>query len=67
MIIFQFKTKMQIQIMRAKTGEKVQYRNVFHAGHMIMKEHGMKGAFQGVGATMLRNVPSLAFYFSKTF
>jgi len=58
-----FKTKMQIQIMRAKAGESVQYRNVFHAGWMISKTYGLRGAYQGLGATAVRNIPANSLYF----
>jgi len=45
---FQFKTKMQIQIIRSKSGEAIQYRNVFHAGYVIGKNYGVRGVFQGL-------------------
>ena len=54
---------MQIQIIRTKTGRDVQYRNIFHAGHVISKQHGLRGLYQGYQATVLRNVPSTALYF----
>ena len=57
---------MQVQIIRAKTGSEVQYRHVFHAGHMIIKQFGIRGAFQGLGATWLRDLPSFAAYFGKS-
>jgi solute carrier family 25 carnitine/acylcarnitine transporter 20/29 len=60
---FQFKTKMQIQIIRARTGAEVQYRHVFHAGYVITKQFGFIAAFQGLTATWLRNIPSFGLYF----
>lgn len=56
---------MQIQIIRAKSGASVQYRNVFHAGYVIVSQHGIKGAYQGQLATQLRNIPSCALYFGE--
>lgn len=58
-----FKTKMQIQIIRSKSGGIVQYRNVFHAGWIISKTYGILGIYQGVTATCLRNTPACAIYF----
>ncbi len=62
-IYFQFKTQMQIQIIRAKSGGTVMYRNVFHAGWVIAKNHGVRGVYQGLGATWMRNTPANGIYF----
>lgn len=56
---------MQIQIIRAKSGATVQYRNVFHAGWVIMKGYGVRGVYQGLGATMLRDTPAFGIYFGE--
>lgn len=61
----QFKSKMQIQIIRAKSGEPVMYRNVFHAAYVIVKKHGIRGAYQGLPATWLRNIPANSAFFGK--
>ncbi|XP_029189604.1 mitochondrial substrate carrier family protein G-like [Acropora millepora] len=58
-----FKSKMQIQIIRAKSGEPVMYRNVFHAAYVIVKKHGIRGAYQGLPATWLRNIPANSAFF----
>lgn len=58
-----FKTKMQIQIIRSKSGGTIQYRNVFHAGYVIAKHHGIRGVFQGLPATCLRDTPAFGIYF----
>jgi solute carrier family 25 carnitine/acylcarnitine transporter 20/29 len=58
-----FKTKMQIQIIRAQSGHPQQYRNVFNAGYVIIKQFGIRGAYQGLGATLLRNGPSYSLAF----
>lgn len=58
-----FKTKMQIQIIRSKSGGVVQYRNVFHAGWIIARTYGIRGVYQGITATCLRNTPACAIYF----
>ena len=64
---FQFKTQMQIQIIRAKSGGTVQYRHVFHAGWVIAKTHGLRGVYQGLGATWMRNTPANGIYFGWYF
>ena len=56
---------MQTQIIRAKTGATVQYRHVFHAAYVITSAHGLRGVYQGLGATVLRNFPSFASYFGE--
>lgn len=61
----QFKSKMQIQIIRAKSGEPVMYRNVFHAAYVIVKTHGIRGAYQGLPATWLRNIPANSAFFGE--
>lgn len=58
-----FKTKMQIQIIRSKSGGVIQYRNVFHAGWIISRTYGVRGVYQGLSATCLRNTPACAVYF----
>jgi len=64
-VCVQFKTKMQIQIIRAKSGGSVQYRNVFHAGWCILQGYGLRGVYQGLGATMLRDTPAFGIYFGS--
>jgi len=54
---------MQIQIIRAKSGGTVQYRNVFHAGWCILRGYGIRGVYQGLGPSIMRNVPANGFYF----
>lgn len=54
---------MQIQIIRSKSGGTIQYKNVFNAGYQIMRGHGLRGAYQGLGATMLRDTPAFGIYF----
>ena len=61
----QFKSKMQIQIIRAKSGEPVMYKNVFHAAYVIVKKHGIRGAYQGLPATWLRNIPANSAFFGE--
>ena len=46
-----------------KAGCTPRYRNVFHAGQVIFREFGIRGLFQGVGATCLRNTPACSIYF----
>ena len=56
---------MQIQIIRAKSGGTVQYRNVFHAGWCILRGYGLRGVYQGLGATWMRNTPAFGIYFGS--
>lgn len=56
---------MQIQIIRAKSGEPVMYKNVFHAAYVIVKKHGITGAYQGLRATWLRNIPANSAFFGE--
>jgi len=56
---------MQIQIIRAKSGGTVQYRNVFHAGWCILRGYGLRGVYQGLSATLLRDTPAFGIYFGK--
>ncbi|KAK2151998.1 hypothetical protein LSH36_342g00022 [Paralvinella palmiformis] len=59
-----FKTKMQIQIIQAKsTGAPMLYRNVFNAGYLITKTYGIRGFYQGLQATWCRNVPAFGVFF----
>jgi len=58
---------MQIQIIRAKSGGTVQYRNVFHAGWCILRGYGLRGVYQGLGATMLRDTPAFGIYFGNCY
>jgi len=57
---------MQIEIMRMKAGGTARYRNVFHAGQVIFREFGIRGLFQGVQATCLRNTPACSIYFGMS-
>ena len=64
----QLKTKMQIQIIQLRSGNAgnaVQYRHVFHAGAVILKQHGLRGFYQGLPATWLRNTPAFGIYFGE--
>jgi len=58
---------MQIQIIRAKSGGTVQYRNVFHAGWCILRGYGIRGVYQGLGATLMRDTPAFGIYFGRCF
>ncbi|EDO38163.1 predicted protein [Nematostella vectensis] len=58
-----FKSKMQVQIIRAQSGAPIQYRNVFHAGYTIAQTYGIRGCYQGLSATLVRNIPANGFFF----
>jgi len=60
-----FKTKMQIQIIKSGRNSPGQYRHVFHAGWSICKTYGVRGMYQGLGATIVRNMPSNALFFAS--
>lgn len=62
---FQFKSKMQVQIIRAQAGEPMKYRNVFHAAYVIAQNQGIRGVYQGLSASMLRNIPANGCFFGK--
>ncbi|CAN0035697.1 unnamed protein product [Pylaiella littoralis] len=52
-----FKIKLQAQV------GKGEYDGVFDCGKKIFKAHGIKGAYQGFSAVLLRNVPCFGAYF----
>lgn len=57
-----FKIKLQTQV-----GKGGRYKGVIDCGRSVVAEYGWKGAYQGFGATLLRNIPCFAsyFYFSE--
>ena len=59
-----FKSKMQIQVIKEKSGELVgqRYRNVFHCASVIVRNHGILASFQGLQGTIVRNIPSNALF-----
>jgi Mitochondrial carrier protein len=65
-LVLKFKTKMQIEIIRTKSGGTPRYRNVFHAGRVIFSEYGIRGVFQGLKATSVRDTPACGIYFGET-
>eukprot|EP00118_Oscarella_pearsei_P004242 m.17797 g.17797 ORF g.17797 m.17797 type:complete len:302 (+) comp27555_c0_seq4:82-987(+) len=58
-----FKSKMQVQVIRTAQGQPALYRNVFHCGYTVTKQFGLRGFYQALGATMLRNVPANSIFF----
>lgn len=59
-----FKSQVQVEVIRTKkTGQAARYRNVFHCASTIVKERGIKGAYQGFSGTLARNVPASASFF----
>jgi len=52
------KAKMQVQ----KADNKL-YSSTFDCGKKIVSQYGVRGVYQGLGATILRNIPANAGYF----
>lgn len=44
-------------------GQANSYNGVFDAARKISSEFGIRGIYQGLGATFMRNIPANAFYF----
>eukprot|EP00210_Caulerpa_lentillifera_P007289 g6968.t1 len=59
-----YKSQLQVQIIRAKTDAsyKPPFTSTFHAVKQSIKANGFKGPFQGLPATILRNVPGNSVY-----
>eukprot|EP00455_Lapot_gusevi_P049145 TRINITY_DN6913_c0_g1_i1.p1 TRINITY_DN6913_c0_g1~~TRINITY_DN6913_c0_g1_i1.p1 ORF type:complete len:296 (-),score=89.93 TRINITY_DN6913_c0_g1_i1:82-969(-) len=53
------KCKLQAQL----PGQPPKYNGVFDAAGKIMSQFGVRGVYQGLGATLVRNVPANASYF----
>lgn len=62
-----FKSQVQVQILAEKQGtprtSAHHYNNVFGCARVITKHYGLRGIYQGLGATLLRNTPAFSFYF----
>ncbi|KAL6058865.1 Mitochondrial carrier [Balamuthia mandrillaris] len=65
-----FKSQVQVQILREKSllnkglqPPPPQYTNVFDCAYKIASRHGLRGVYQGLGATLLRNIPANTFFF----
>lgn len=52
-----FKSKMQVQY-----GTGGQYKGTFDCAFQITKKYGIRGVYQGLHATMIRNLPANALY-----
>jgi len=59
-----YKSQIQVQIVRAKTDPayKPPYTTVGACVRATLRENGVRGPFQGLGATILRNTPANAVY-----
>lgn len=60
-----FKCQMQLQIIQEKSGAHIpmKYRSVFHCAKNIISTRGFLASYQGLLATMTRNMPSYANFF----
>jgi solute carrier family 25 carnitine/acylcarnitine transporter 20/29 len=59
-----YKSQIQVQIVRAKTDAayKPPYTTVGACVKATLRENGLRGPFQGLGATILRNTPANSVY-----
>jgi len=67
-----FKSQIQVQILREKgvlgaaggsVAPRPLYRGVVHAASTIVSTYGIRGAYQGLGPTLMRNLPANSVYF----
>lgn len=60
-----FKSQMQVQIFRSRiTGEPPAYRSVPDVVRQVVSGYGLRGFYQGLSATMCRDIPAVSLYFS---
>ncbi|KIY99685.1 hypothetical protein MNEG_8279 [Monoraphidium neglectum] len=59
-----FKSQIQVQIIRSKVNPeyKAPYTTVWECVRAAVQENGVRGPFQGLGATILRNTPANSVY-----
>ena len=53
------KTQLQTQVFQAQP----RFTTLTQAVALIVGQHGLRGVYQGLGATVLRNVPAVSLYF----
>jgi len=58
-----FKVKMQIQYKTASATAGPKYTSVFDVAIKLFKNNGFRGIYQGLGATIIRDVPANGLYF----
>eukprot|EP00698_Gefionella_okellyi_P008929 TRINITY_DN2238_c0_g1_i2.p1 TRINITY_DN2238_c0_g1~~TRINITY_DN2238_c0_g1_i2.p1 ORF type:complete len:256 (-),score=32.67 TRINITY_DN2238_c0_g1_i2:257-1024(-) len=60
-----FKSQVQVQVIRqaANPGLPVEYAGVWDCARKIVGKRGIAGAYQGLGATLVRNIPANGVYF----
>jgi len=56
-----FKAKMQVQY--SSSGGQARYKNAPDVARQLAAQYGLRGLYQGLGATILRNLPGNAAYF----
>jgi len=61
------KSQVQVQILAERQGtprtSKYNFRNVFQCARVITTHYGLRGIYQGLSATLLRNTPAFSMYF----
>jgi solute carrier family 25 carnitine/acylcarnitine transporter 20/29 len=58
-----FKSQMQTAVFSAKNGTATTYNGVADCVAKIYKAGGVRGVFQGLGPTIVRDVPAVSLYF----
>ncbi|KMS65184.1 hypothetical protein BVRB_038560, partial [Beta vulgaris subsp. vulgaris] len=58
------KSQVQVQVFKRSSGVNALYfTSALDAGNQIWNLTGLRGIYQGLGATLLRNVPAVSLYF----
>ena len=62
-----FKSQMQVQIVRARSqaGYQPEFKGVADVAVQAVRLNGIRGPFQGLSGTIIRNVPANAMYFGS--
>jgi len=60
-----FKSQLQVQIFeeKANPGHARRYKGVIDCASKIFRQHGIRGVYHGLSATILRDIPAVSLYF----